>query len=134
MTGQFAIRKAGFIGFDHILNELEQISQHAMDHYPPHNIVKYDEHEFAIEIAVAGFTKDEVSAELKEGVLTVVGEHVSRGREFIHRGISTKKFKCQFLLSEHTQVHGAEFKDGLLVINLKVVVPEEQRPRLIEIK
>ena len=68
MTGQFAIRKAGFIGFDHILNELEQISQHAMDHYPPHNIVKYDEHEFAIEIAVVGFTKDEVSAELKEGV------------------------------------------------------------------
>ena len=134
MTGQFAIRKAGFIGFDHILNELEQISQHAMDHYPPHNLVKYDEHEFAIEIAVAGLTKDEVSAELKEGVLTVVGEHISRGREFIHRGISTKKFKRQFRLSEHTQVHGAEFKDGLLVINLKVVVPEEQRPRLIEIK
>jgi len=105
-----------------------------MDHYPPHNIVKYDEHEFAIEIAVAGFTKDEVSAELKEGVLTVTGEHESRGREFIHRGISTKKFKRQFRLSEHTQVHGAEIKDGLLVINLKVVIPEEQRPRLIEIK
>ena len=132
MTGQFAIRKAGFIGFDHILKELEQISTHAMDHYPPHNIVKYDE--FAIEIAVAGFTKDEVSAELKEGVLTVIGEHESRGREFIHRGISTKKFKRQFRLSEHTQVHGAEIKDGLLVINLKVVIPEEQRPRLIEIK
>ena len=134
MTGQFAIRNAGFIGFDHILKELEQISTHAMDHYPPHNIVKYNEHELAIEIAVAGFSKDEVSAELKEGVLTVVGEHKSRGREFIHRGISTKKFKRQFRLSEHTQVHGAEIKDGLLVIDLKVVIPEEQRPRLIEIK
>ena len=87
-----------------------------------------------IEIAVAGFSKDEVSAELKEGVLTVVGEHESRGRDFIHRGISTKKFKRQFRLSEHTQVHGAEIKDGLLVIDLKVVIPEEQRPRLIEIK
>ena len=61
MTGHFAIRKAGFIGFDHILNELEQISQHAMDHYPPHNIVKYTDDEFAIEIAVAGFKKGEVA-------------------------------------------------------------------------
>ena len=67
-------------------------------------------------------------------MLTAVGEHESRGRDFIHRGISTKKFKRQFRLSEHTQVHGAEIKDGLLVIDLKVVIPEEQRPRLIEIK
>ena len=93
MTGHFAIRKAGFIGFDQILNELEQISQHAMDHYPPHNIVKYTDDEFAIEIAVAGFKKGEVACELKDGVLTVEGEHKPMGREMIHRGISTKKFK-----------------------------------------
>ena len=87
MTGHFAIRKAGFIGFDHILNELEQISQHAMDHYPPHNIVKY-----------------------------------------------TKKFKRQFRLSEHTEVHGATFEDGLLVIDLRVVVPDNKRPQKIKIR
>ena len=60
MTGHFAIRKAGFIGFDHILNELERISDHALDHYPPHNIVN-DEDTFAIEIAVAGFKKGEIN-------------------------------------------------------------------------
>tara|TARA_R100000030_G_scaffold85833_1_gene69166 strand:- start:30 stop:434 length:405 start_codon:yes stop_codon:yes gene_type:complete len=134
MTGHFAIRKAGFIGFDHILNELERISEHALDHYPPHNIVKYDEDNFAIEIAVAGFKKGEIDCELKDGILTVSGEHKSQGREMIHRGISTKKFSREFRLSEHTQVSGAKFEDGLLVIRLKVVIPEEQRPRKINIK
>jgi len=134
MTGHFAIRKAGFIGFDHILNELERISEHALDHYPPHNIVKYGDSKFAIELAVAGFKKDEVHCELKDGILTVSGEHKSLGREMIHRGISTKKFNREFRLSEHTQVAGAKFEDGLLVIDLKVVIPEEQRPRKIKIQ
>ena len=75
MTGHFAIRKAGFIGFDHILNELEQISQHAMDHYPPNNVMNQTDDEFAIEIAVIGFKKVEVACEVIDGVLTVEGEH-----------------------------------------------------------
>ena len=104
-----------------------------MDHYPPHNIVKYTDDEFAIEIAVAGFKKGEVACELKDGVLTVEGEHNSMGREMIHRGISTKKFKRQFRLSEHTQVHGATFEDGLLVIDLRVVIPDNKRPQKIKI-
>ena len=133
MTGHFAIRKAGFIGFDHILHELERISEHALDHYPPHNIVKYDDTTFAIELAVAGFKKGEINCELKDGILTVTGEHNSLGREMIHRGISTKKFSREFRLSEHTQVSRAKFEDGLLVINLKVVIPEEKRPRNIKI-
>ena len=83
---------------------------------------------------MAGFTKGEIACELKDGILTVSGEHKSQGREMIHRGISTKKFSREFRLSEHTQVSGAKFEDGLLVIKLKVVIPEEQRPRLIEIK
>lgn len=134
MTGHFAIRKAGFIGFDHIFNELERISEHALDHYPPHNIVKYDDDTFAIEIAVAGFKKGEVQCELKDGILTITGEHKSKGRKMIHRGISTKKFNREFRLSEHTEVAGAKFEDGLLVIDIKVVIPEEKRPRKINIK
>lgn len=136
MTGNnlSLFKRAGFIGFDHILNELDQISNHALDHYPPHNIVKYDENEYSIEIAIAGFSKEEIMCEIKDGVLTVSGEHKTKGREYIHKGISTRRFTRQFRLSEHTQVGGAVFKDGLLVINLKVVVPEEQRPRLIDIK
>ena len=133
MTGHFAIRKAGFIGFDHILNELEQISQHAMDHYPPHNIIKTGDEEYLIELAIAGFTKDEINVEVKDRTLTVRGEHVSRGREFIHRGISTKKFKRTFRLSEHVNVLGADIQDGILAIQLKYVIPEEMRPRKINI-
>ena len=67
-------------------------------------------------------------------LLTVEGEHKPMGLEMIHRGISTKKFKRQFRLSEHTEVHGATFEDGLLVIDLRVVVPDNKRPQKITIK
>jgi molecular chaperone IbpA len=63
----------------------------------------------------------------------VTGEHVSKGREYIHRGISTKKFKRTFRLSEHVKVNGADFKDGILSVILKYEIPQELRPRRIEI-
>ena len=85
-------------------------------------------------MAVAGFSQNELNVDVKDRTLTVTGEHQTRGREFIHRGISTKKFKRVFRLSEYTQVVGADLVDGILVIKLKVVVPEDQRPRSIEIK
>ena len=62
-----------------------------------------------------------------------MGEHVSKGREFIHRGISTKKFKRTFRLSEHVNANGADIQDGILAIELKYVIPEEMRPRKINI-
>ena len=58
---------------------------------------------------------------------------LSKGREYVHRGISTKKFKRTFRLSEHVQVHGADIIDGILAIELKVIIPEDQRPRTINI-
>jgi molecular chaperone IbpA len=134
MTGvQSLFPRSSFVGFDHLLNELDHVAKHANDHYPPHNIIKIGETDYLIELAVAGFTKDELSIEVKDRTLTIIGEHVSRGREFIHRGISTKKFKRTFRLSEHVQVHGADLKDGILSVELKYVVPEELRPRRIEI-
>ena len=74
-----------------------------------------------------------MSVEVKDRTLTVAGDHKSKGREFIHRGISTKKFKRTFRLSEHVQVHGADIQDGILAIELKYVIPEEMRPRKINI-
>ena len=65
--------------------------------------------------------------------MTVTGEHKSKGREYIHRGISTKKFKRTFRLSEHVHVNGADLVDGVLSVELKYVIPEEMRPRKIEI-
>lgn len=132
MTGlQTLFPRSSFVGFDHLFNELEFTAKHAQDHYPPHNIIKTSNQDYLIEMAVAGFSKDELSVEVKDRTLTVMGEHVSRGREFIHRGISTKKFKRTFRLSEHVKVHGADIQDGILAIELKYVIPEEMRPRKI---
>ena len=125
--------RSSFVGFDHLFNELDHVTRHANDHYPPHNILRTGETDYLIELAVAGFSKDELTIEVKDRTLTVCGEHVTKGREYIHRGISTKKFKRTFRLSEHVQVHGADFKDGILSVDLKYVIPEALRPRKIEI-
>ena len=134
MTGVTSLfPRSSFVGFDHLLNELDHVARHANDHYPPHNILKIGESDYLIELAVAGFSREELSIEVKDRTLTIIGEHVSKGREYIHRGISTKKFKRTFRLSEHVQVHGADLKDGILSVELKYVVPEELRPRKIQI-
>jgi molecular chaperone IbpA len=134
MTGVTSLfPRSSFVGFDHLLNELDHVARHANDHYPPHNILKTGETDYLIELAVAGFSREELSIEVKDRTLTIIGEHVSKGREYIHRGISTKKFKRTFRLSEHVQVHGADLKDGVLSVELKYVVPEELRPRKIQI-
>ena len=134
MTGIHAIfPRSSFVGFDHLFKELDHTTRHANDHYPPHNILKIDENQYLIELAVAGFSQDELEVDIKERTLTVKGEHPSQGREYIHRGISTKKFKRTFRLSEYVEVHGADLVDGVLAIDLKIVVPEEMRPRKINI-
>lgn len=134
MTGvKNVFPRSSFVGFDHLFNELEYVTRHAQDNYPPHNILKTGETDYLIELAVAGFSKDELNIEVKDRTLTVTGEHVSKGREYIHRGISTKKFKRTFRLSEHVQVNGADLVDGVLSVELKYVVPESLRPRKIEI-
>ena len=134
MTGitQFFPRSS-FVGFDHLFKELEYTTKHSNDHYPPHNIVKIDDETFLIELAVAGFSQDELEVDVKERTLTVKGDHITKGREFIHRGISTKKFRRTFRLSEYVEVHGANLVDGVLAIDLKIVIPEEMRPRKINI-
>jgi len=134
MTGvQSLFPRSSFVGFDHLLSELDYVAKHSQDHYPPHNILRVGETDYLIELAVAGFSKDELNIEVKDRTLTVTGEHVSKGREYIHRGISTKKFKRTFRLSEHVQVNGADLVDGVLSVELKYVIPEELRPRKIEI-
>ena len=134
MTGAHSLfPRSSFVGFDHLFNELEHVTRHAQDHYPPHNILKTGDTDYLIELAVAGFNRGELNVEVKDRTLTVTGEHESKGREYIHRGISTKKFKRTFRLSEHVNVNGADLVDGVLSIELKYVVPEALRPRKIEI-
>jgi len=125
--------RSAFVGFDHLFDELDRVARHANDNYPPHNIVKVDDTNYLIELAVAGFARDELEIEVKDRSLRVSGKHQNRGRDYIHKGISAKKFDKTFRLSEYVQVNGADLKDGILAIGLEVVVPEEMRPRKIDI-
>ncbi len=98
-----------------------------------HNIIKDEDMKYRIEIATAGFKEEELSVELKDGVLHVNGDHTPRGLEFVHKGISTRKFHRSFRLSEYTQVTGASLENGILAIHLEVVLPDEKKPRKIAI-
>ena len=125
-----------FIGFDPILNELERIHSagRSQDNYPPHNVVKIDNDNFNIELAVAGFSEEDISVEVKDGILLIKGQNSEDDdREYAHKGISSRKFEKSFRLSEFVVIDGAELVNGILVVNARVEVPEERRPRKIEI-
>lgn len=135
----FSFPRSHFIGFDHVWNEIERLTEMTDNKpYPPHNVVKYTETQFSIELALAGYRKEDLSVEVKDGILVITGDgrptlEKEVEREYLHKGISAKKFTRTFRLSEHVVVDGADFVDGLLVIDLKVVIPEGKRPRLIPI-
>jgi molecular chaperone IbpA len=135
----FSFPRSHFIGFDHVWSEIERLSDMADNKlYPPHNVVKHDDTHFSVELALAGYNPDDLKIEVKEGILVVHGDgrptlENEVTREYLHKGVSTKKFTRTFRLSEHVVVDGADFENGLLVIDLKVVIPEEKRPRIIPI-
>ena len=132
----FSFPRSHFIGFDHIWNDIARLSEMSYNKlYPPHNVVKQDETHFSVELALAGYSKDDLTVEVKDGILVVTGGKTEgeQEREYLHRGISAKKFTRTFRLSEHVVVDGADFKDGLLVIDLRVEIPEEKRPRTVQI-
>jgi len=125
-----------FIGFEPILNELERIHSagRGQDNYPPHNVVKVDDENFIIELAVAGFSEDDISVEVKDGILLVKGERAEDDeREYAHKGISSRKFEKSFRLSEFVVIDGADLVNGILVVEARVEVPEERRPRKIQL-
>ena len=125
-----------FIGFEPILNELERIhtAGRAQDNYPPHNVVKVDDEHFIIELAVAGFSEEDISVEVKDGILLVKGVKAEDdAREYAHKGISSRKFEKNFRLSEFVVIDGADLVNGILVVNARVEVPEERRPRKIHL-
>ena len=92
---------------------------------------------FAIELAVAGFSEDDLDIETKDGLLTISGKHAAsdegNAREFLHRGIAERGFIRRYQLADHVIVTGAELKNGLLRIELLRELPEAKKPRKIEI-
>jgi len=134
MTGTFTFPRGAFVGFDHIAKDLERLAQaHQKDHYPPHNVVKHNDDEFLIELAVVGFKEKDIDITMHDGILTVKGDRESRRDQnlYVHKGISGRKFERSFRLSEFVEVTGADLEDGLLTIHLERIIPEEKRPRKI---
>ena len=137
MTGNtFSFPQGAFVGFDHIAKDLERLANaHQRDHYPPHNVVKHNDDEFLIELAVVGFKESDIDISMHDGILTVKGNRGSRRDQnlYVHKGISGRKFERSFRLSEFVEVTGAMLEDGLLTIALERIIPEEKRPRKISI-
>jgi molecular chaperone IbpA len=114
---------------------LERTSLTTQNNYPPFNIIREDDSFYRIEVAVSGFSEDELSVELKESTLTVSGTvGVSDiEAEYLHKGISSRDFERNFTLNQDVVVNSAKIVNGLLSIELEHIIPEEKRPRKIEI-
>jgi len=129
--------RASFVGFDRIWSELDTALTSSVDNtniFPRHNVVKVDEENYDIELALAGYSRNDLSIEIEEGMLVITGERDDTETEYLHKGISTKKFRRTFRLNENVEVNLAEFVDGLLTIKLAHIVPEDKKPRSIAIK
>ena len=123
------------VGFDNMFDELLRTSQ-ANTNYPPYNIVKYGDDNFAIELAVAGFKDGEINIQVERNQLTVKGDQavdLDNQIEYLHRGISARSFSRTWTLADHVEVAGAKSENGILTISLERKVPEEQKPKSIAI-
>ena len=125
------------VGFDRLFTMLDTLGQPDNGQsYPPYNIERTAEDAYRISMAVAGFSEDEISIEAHRNVLTIKGEKTEEKDEntqFLHRGIAARAFERRFQLADHVEVNGAALKNGLLHIDLKRNIPEEMKPRRIEI-
>ncbi|MDX2288726.1 MAG: Hsp20 family protein [Hyphomicrobiaceae bacterium] len=123
------------VGFDRLVQLLDQAGGFEDTGYPPYNIERTAETEYRISMAVAGFTRDELNVEIKEASLTVRGQKAAddKQREFLHRGIATRSFERRFQLADFVEVIGADLKDGMLHIDLARNLPERMKPRTVAI-
>lgn len=142
MTAHYTIRTINLpefarnaVGFDRMFADLERVFNSPKENnYPPYNLVKLGGDRFVIEVAVAGFRKDEIEIEVHDSVLTISGERrVNDDREFLHKGISSRDFERKIALAEYVEVRGAKIEDGILTVELERVVPEGQKPKRIAI-
>lgn len=123
------------IGFDRVFNLLNNPQRfQAADSWPPYNIVKKGDDDYVIELAVAGFAMGDLDITQERNVLVVKGGAVQKqDGEYLHRGISAQSFERRFELADHVRVEGASHSNGLLTVTLKREIPEQAKPRRIEI-
>jgi molecular chaperone IbpA len=131
------------VGFENMFDSFEKMFENdgfeSLDNYPYYNIVKTGDYTYDIELALAGFSKKDISIEYADGLLKIKSVKQNKTEEkddknqVIHRGISKRYFSKTFTVSDDTEIKGAELKDGLLKISLERIIPESKKPRTIEI-
>ena len=132
------------IGFDDMFDQFENMLGNGnltmQSNYPPYNIRKTGKDNYAIEVALAGFSKKDVEVEFEDNLLTVRTKQVDKSEdsdvngEIIHKGISQRQFSRSFTIADDVKVNEAELKDGLLTISCERIVPDHKKKTLIEIK
>ena len=130
------------IGFDNLFNDFDRMltfNSSSINHYPPYNIRKLNDTDYVIELAVAGFGKKDIEVKSVENTLTIKSvdkkqEVLGKDESVIHQGISKRSFTRSFTVAEDVVVKGADLKDGLLSVKLERIIPEEKKPKFIDIK
>ncbi|CNE79963.1 heat shock chaperone IbpA [Yersinia mollaretii] len=124
------------IGFDRLFNLLESGQNQSNGGYPPYNVELVDDNNYRIAIAVAGFAEHDLDITTQDNLLIVRGSHADEPaqRTYLYQGIAERNFERKFQLAEHVKIKGANLVNGLLYIDLERVVPENLKPRRIEIK
>ena len=123
------------ISFDNLFNTM--LSDNVGDTgYPPYNLIKSEEDTYLLQFALAGFKDRELDVSVKENKLTIKGESADKEEdvEYLHKGIGKRFFERQFVLADTLHVEGCTFLRGILEIKLKQIIPEEKKPRQIEIQ
>ena len=132
------------VGFDNVFDHFERmfdddIFRTPMANFPPYNIVKTGEYTYDVELALAGFSKDDIDVEYKDNMLTVKSKEKDKSEAkdtdgVLHRGISKRWFSKSFTIADDVEVKGAELKDGLLKVSMERIIPEGKKARTIEVK
>ena len=122
-----------FVGFDTLFDELNALADRKEPNYPAYNIAKDDEEHYRIEVALAGFSQDDVSIQTEKGILTIEANKADESGNYIHQGIAKRAFSKMFRLAEYMKVEDAQFVDGILTVFLHKEVPDVDRPKKIEI-
>jgi molecular chaperone IbpA len=125
------------IGFDSLFNDVERrFANSVQTNYPPYNVLKHDDDHFEIEVAVAGFDREDIAIEVDQNLLTIKGARLKEddASKYLHRGLAARDFERTFTLADYMIVGDAELTNGILRVKLTRVVPEALKPRLITIK
>lgn len=124
------------IGFDRLNDFIDYAMQSDAPNYPPYNIEKHGENNYRIVVATAGFRQEELDIRLENRLLTILGQPENQDNnaiEFLHKGIARRAFKLSLRLDEYIEVQQADYENGLLIIDLQRIIPEEKLPRQIPI-